>query len=163
MDIEVVIGQTLDVRRQTRIKNAPAIARGIFLSGHDVRKATEVMLKKSGVHEAHLLIVFLDGRAMRRLNRQVLGHDYVTDVITFDLGSKASHVSRLTIDGEIYICPSEAKRNAKVYGESVEREILRYIAHGILHLLGWDDQTEAKRCQMRKKEDDLLDAFCSKL
>jgi rRNA maturation RNase YbeY len=43
-----------------------------------------------------------------------------------------------------------------VFGESLEREILRYVAHGILHLIGYDDATERRRAGMRKEEDKLL-------
>ena len=171
MNIDVTIRQTSDVRHLT--KNAPAIARGIFLSADEVELAAGKMLKKARVGQADLSIVFLDGRAMRKLNRQALGHDYVTDVITFDLaghrtqGTGHKKLKRLVpcalcfvpLEGEIYICPSEAKRNARVYGEPVEREILRYVAHGVLHLLGHDDRTSSDRDKMRKLEDKLLECI----
>jgi rRNA maturation RNase YbeY len=60
------------------------------------------------------------------------------------------------LTGEIYICPTEARRNARRYGEPFERELLRYIAHGILHLLGYDDRTRIQRERMRREEDALL-------
>jgi probable rRNA maturation factor len=150
----------------------------------DIRHAARQMLKAAGVRRAELSIIFLDGGAIRRLNRDFLGHDFVTDVVTFDLREPAgAHVTRaqehkgnrgrrvllcslacrpgqacapVTIDGEIYICPAEARRNARLYGEPLKRELLRYLAHGILHLLGWDDVTMAKRDRMRCLEDKLL-------
>jgi probable rRNA maturation factor len=135
-----------------------------------------MMLKRSGVKSAELSIVFLDALAMRRLNRKHLGHDRVTDVVTFnfmtvdegrrrrrDAGRSVS-VRRLRppssgpvcIDGEIYICPAEARRNARLYGEPFKRELLRYLAHGILHLLGFDDASGVGRKRMRALEDELL-------
>jgi rRNA maturation RNase YbeY len=60
------------------------------------------------------------------------------------------------IDGEIYICPGEARRNARIFNESFESEILRYVAHGILHLLGQKDQASGDRAKMRVQENDLL-------
>ena len=102
---------------------------------------------------------------MRRLNREYLGHDHVTDVVTFDLGDKAQARPKRSsaqclvpgaLLGEIYICPAEAKRNAGLYGEPFERELLRYIAHGILHLLGRDDRTMAQRERMRREENKFL-------
>jgi probable rRNA maturation factor len=60
------------------------------------------------------------------------------------------------IDGEIYICPAEARRNARLYGEPFKRELLRYLAHGILHLLGFDDASGVGRKRMRALEDELL-------
>lgn len=180
MDIEVTICQASDVRRPA--KKAPLIARGVFLSADDVIRAARRMLRESGVRKAQISIVFLGGAAMRRLNRRSLGHDYVTDVITFNLAGQTSDVgrqtrrktlikpgnfsfsasrltsdvSRLTIDGEICICPAEARRNARLYGEPVEREVLRYVAHGILHLLGHDDGSRADRERMREGEEELL-------
>ncbi len=142
-----------------------------------VKLVARAMLRRCGLEKAVLSIVFIDGKGMRRLNREHLGHDFVTDVVTFDLkGHKAqgtrhrSHrqqsvplvpcvlcpVPDLCIDGEIYICPAEAKRNARAHGEPFERELLRYLAHGILHLLGHDDTTEIQRMRMRKLEDKLL-------
>ena len=112
-------------------------------------------LKTSGVRSAGLSIILLDGRRMRALNRQALGHDYITDVITFDLLS----VKGPRIEAEIYICLAEAERNARTYGEPLERELSRYIAHGILHLLGYDDATEKQRNLMREQEDRLLDQY----
>ncbi|MEI6437546.1 MAG: rRNA maturation RNase YbeY [Candidatus Omnitrophota bacterium] len=109
------------------------------------------MLTAAGVRSCDLSIVFLTGAEMRKLNRESLGHDYVTDVITFDLGSVGK-----VLEGEIYICPAEARRNAREFGEPVGRELLRYVAHGILHLLGHDDATRVKREAMRRQEDRLL-------
>jgi len=149
------------------------------LSSADVRYAAQQMLRAYGVRRAELSVVFLDGATIRKLNRDFLGHDFVTDVVTFDFQGyarnpivrrwtldvswrPASGVQRLAIkvpaciDGEIYICPAEARRNAKLYGEPISRELLRYLAHGILHLLGLDDSTPAERDRMRQSEDELL-------
>ena len=111
------------------------------------------MLKRAKIRRGSLSIVFLTDRAMRALNRKALGHDYVTDVITFDLSMGTAPDS---IDGEIYVCPVEARRNAARYGEPLEREVFRYIAHGILHLLGYDDATADDRDLMHQLEDRLL-------
>ena len=110
-------------------------------------------MARSGVRGAELSIVFVPGRVIRRLNKSSLGHDYVTDVITFDLSERSDGGS---VDGEIYICLEEARRNARAYGEPLGRELLRYVAHGILHLLGQDDVTARQRALMRAREDELL-------
>ena len=57
------------------------------------------MLKASGVREAELSIIFLDGKAMRGLNRKSLGHDYVTDVITFDYTGVRGQGSGVRVQG----------------------------------------------------------------
>ncbi len=90
-----------------------------------------------------LSIVFVGEQRMRSLNRKHLGHDYVTDVLTF------AH-------GEIVICPAVAKRNAKSYNNSIEREILLYVVHGILHLCGYDDHSPQDIQRMRLQEQRIL-------
>ena len=80
---------------------------------------------------------------MRRMNREYLGHDHVTDVITFD-------------HGEIIVCPSVAARNAGIYGNTVGKELSLYVVHGILHLAGYDDHTPRDIQRMREKEQELL-------
>lgn len=112
-----------------------------------------MFLTHSGVNAAELSLVFVTGSRIRAVNRARLGHDYVTDVITFNLGEG---VVPGRIDGEIYICPAEARRNARIYGEPEERELLRYLAHGILHLLGQDDATLKQRAAMRAREEAWL-------
>ncbi len=85
---------------------------------------------------------------MQTINQLYLGHDYVTDVLTFDLTDTA----------EIVICPSMATKNAKTYGNSVNREILLYVIHGLLHLSGYDDHTPKDIQRMRLTEERLLKA-----
>lgn len=80
---------------------------------------------------------------MRRINKEYLGHDYVTDVITFD-------------HGEIIICPAEAVRNAKAFKTTVRRELELYVVHGLLHLAGYDDHSEKDIARMRSMEQELL-------
>ena len=151
----------------------------IPLKRNEVKRAAARMLKAAGLRRAELSVVFLTGAEIRALNRKYLRHDRVTDVVSFDLRdtiglqehkSTRAQVCRsgmlrpvllctcapFTIDGEIYICSSEARRNARLYGESPARELLRYLAHGILHLLGFDDATAEQRQQMRAMEDELL-------
>lgn len=83
---------------------------------------------------------------MRCINRRYLGHDYVTDVITFDLEGAA----------ELIICPQEARRNARAYKADLHQELVLYVVHGLLHLAGYDDHTEADIKRMRMQEAQIL-------
>lgn len=98
----------------------------------------------------NLSIIFVDDEKIKELNQKFLGHNYVTDVISFDLSDDN------IILGEVYICYPQAERQAKEYGVSVEDEILRLAIHGVLHLLGFEDDTEEKRKEMNKLEDMFL-------
>jgi probable rRNA maturation factor len=117
-----------------------------------IQRSALLFLLRHGLRSAELSLVFVTGQSIRKINREHLGHDYVTDIVTFDLHTKGARL----FEGELVICPAEAVRNARVFGEPVEREILRYVAHGILHLIGYDDATRQQRAVMRKEEDKLL-------
>ena len=92
-------------------------------------------------------IVFVAPGRMRSINKKYLGHDYVTDVITFDLGDG---------NAEILICPQVASANAKIHQEPLTKELLLYVVHGLLHLAGYDDHMPDDIQQMRLKEKKLL-------
>ncbi len=98
------------------------------------------------LNNAELSIVCIGPQRMRRVNREYLGHDYVTDVITFD-------------HGEIIICPAVAVRNAKLYRSTLQKELLLYAVHGILHLAGYDDHAPADIRVMRAQEQKILEQF----
>jgi len=102
---------------------------------------------KLGLGAWGLSIAFVGARRMRTLNKGYLGHDYVTDVLTFDLGGN---------QGEIIICPEAAHKNAKEYHSSTDSEIILYVIHGILHLAGYKDHHPKDIQQMRKMEKELL-------
>jgi rRNA maturation RNase YbeY len=130
-----------------------SILASVPFTSERIQEIATIFLKKLGFRKAVLSIVFVKDAAMRRLNRTSLGHDYVTDIITFDLSDIKSDV----LEGELVISPAEAKRNAHLCREPYEREVFRYVAHGLLHLKGYDDATDKERARMRKKEDRLLE------
>ena len=94
-----------------------------------------------------LSIVFVGTKRMRAINKEYLGHDHATDVLTFDLGDTC---------GEVIICPRVAAANAKAHQTSTESEIILYVIHGILHLAGFDDHKAKDILQMRRMENKLL-------
>jgi rRNA maturation RNase YbeY len=112
-----------------------------------ILKAIPAALRQLDFDLQGLSIVFLGGRRMRTINKKYLGHDYQTDVLTFDLGEG---------QGEIIICPEVAQANALDYQTSTKKEIIRYVMHGILHLKGYDDHAPKDIIKMREMEDKLL-------
>ena len=87
------------------------------------------------------------------INRQYLGHDYHTDVITFDYSDLEG---RKVVSGDIFIDPETVADNADLLGTNLEEEQLRVIIHGILHLCGYKDKSDSEAAQMRAKEDFYL-------
>src|SRR3989338_5745431 len=119
-----------------------------------IGRIARTILKYEGVREASLSIVFVSSPKIRSLNRQYLRRDYVTDVLAFDL----REVKRPgQVNGDIAICVDMALRNAKAYKTSLDRELVLYVAHGILHLLGFDDNAPADIRAMREKEAEVLE------
>ena len=99
-----------------------------------------------------LNFIFCSDPFLKKINNQYLNHNYFTDIITFptaDPGMK-------TISGDIYISIDRVKDNAAQYGVKFSEELHRVMAHGLLHLCGYGDKTEAEKIKMRKAEDGCL-------
>jgi len=77
---------------------------------------------------------------MRMLNRRFRGRDYATDVLSFEYGG--GPVEDQSLLGELVLAPEVAKANARRWGSSLEREIRKLLVHGLLHLLGYDHETD---------------------
>jgi probable rRNA maturation factor len=90
------------------------------------------VLDGENVSVADVSVTFVSGQRMRALNRRALGRDRATDVIAFSL----PHPGRVV--GDVYVCPSVARRNARQFGISEREEVLRLIVHGTLHVLGYE-------------------------
>jgi len=97
-----------------------------------------------------ICFIFVSRKEIIEMNRFYLKHDYVTDVITF------SKTKKSLISGEIYICPDYVIENARKISESKDRELMRIMVHGILHLLGYEDNTKNLKKLIHKREDFFL-------
>ena len=97
--------------------------------------------------------VFCNDEYLLDINKQYLGHDYYTDIITFDSREDAAS-SR--VDGDIFISVDTVRANGNEYGEGFDKEMMRVVAHGLLHLVGEDDTTAAKQKKMRAAENKAL-------
>ncbi len=95
-----------------------------------------------GRPDGALSIVFAGAREMRSLNRRFLGRDYATDVLSF---SYAAAPAAEPLLGEIVVSPEIAVRQAARYGADPQRELRRLLIHGILHVLGYDHETDRGR------------------
>ncbi|MBS1647683.1 MAG: rRNA maturation RNase YbeY [Bacteroidetes bacterium] len=96
---------------------------------------------------------FCSDEALLHINQQFLAHDFYTDIITFDYNEKNKIV------GEIYVSADRVADNAKKADTAFEVELLRVLAHGLLHLCGYKDKTPMQKKQMRQAEDKAMLAF----
>lgn len=113
-----------------------------------------------GASLVHVSVVLSDHETVRHLNRTYLDHDYNTDVLSFSLRGDDDTES-MAVEGEVYVDLDTAAERHEEFATSFEREAYRYVVHGVLHLLGYDDATEAGQQAMRKREDRYLDAVLS--
>ena len=94
--------------------------------------------------------MFVDDKKILEVNNEYLGHDYYTDVITFDYDEDD------TVNGDIVISLDTVRTNAELFGKTYEEELHRVIIHGILHLCGINDQGPGEREQMEAAENKAL-------
>ena len=126
-----------------------------FSSG-DVLRALYLVYRGGGKELPSLAIVFTHSRSIRKMNREFLKHDYVTDVIAFPLGEDGG------VEGEIYINLDAARKQAREYAVTYTQESRRLLIHGALHLLGYDDTTLRRKKKMNEREDMYLELMKKK-
>tara|TARA_Y100000766_G_scaffold167791_1_gene144099 strand:+ start:477 stop:884 length:408 start_codon:yes stop_codon:yes gene_type:complete len=105
----------------------------------------------SKIQNLNFLIV--GDKRMIHFNKTYLNHDYSTDIITFDNSENKK------ISGDIVISIERVKENSKKYKVKLEDELRRVMAHGLLHLLGYDDKNEKEKKRIRKKENYYLKIY----
>lgn len=95
-------------------------------------------------------IIFCSDPYILDVNLRYLQHDYFTDIITFD------YCEGDTLSGDLFISIDSVRENAALYGTEFPDELNRVIVHGLLHLIGYDDQTDEQVAEMRAKENYYL-------
>jgi probable rRNA maturation factor len=137
-----------------------------------LKKIAATLLTELEIQKAEIGICLVAAPEMIRLNETFLKHKGSTDVIAFDYGfgvppsggkfsKKSARANRLkpelqTLLGEIYICVDEAVLQARKFGTSWQSEVIRYLVHGVLHLLGFDDSSAGARRKMKREENHRL-------
>jgi rRNA maturation RNase YbeY len=130
----------------------PQGARRASLYREVVRRAFEVERPKL---RGEVAVIFTTRAKMRALNRQYLGHDFDTDVITFEHDVPRGVPAGEAPLGDIYVSGWMAARQAKEQAHPILREALTLVAHGALHLLGHDDHDPRRKALMFRRQDEL--------
>ena len=94
-------------------------------------------------HLAEVSVIVISDRRMAELHRRFLKEPGPTDVITFQ-------------HGEVFVSTETARRQARAFRTSLEHELRLYIAHGLLHLRGYDDKTSAGAAEMRRLQENVV-------
>jgi probable rRNA maturation factor len=139
---------------------------------HLLKQIADDLLVGLKIAEAELEINLVAEPEMTQLNEKFLRHKGPTDVITFDYGFgiplsggfPPKHPGRTnrpkpelqTLHGEVFICVDEAVRQARQFRTSWQSEVVLYLVHGVLHLLGHDDSRVGERRKMKREENRLV-------
>lgn len=110
----------------------------------------KILLKNLNKKFESVEISFLKDEDVFKMNKNFLNHDVLTDILTFPYSEKEPYSTEIIISFE------RAKENAKKYKVKYEEEILRLIAHGLLHTIGFNDFTKSEKIKMRREENKLL-------
>lgn len=133
-----------------------------FTEGIDFKVVNPLKTKKwiknasisEGYELSQLNYVFCSDEYLLEINKQYLDHDYFTDIITFDNSEEDNQ-----LEGDIYISVDRVRENAATFHTDFDTEMRRVLIHGLLHLAGHDDTSEALKTAMRAKEDEYLRLF----
>ena len=115
-----------------------------------IREWLNQIIRKHKKSVGEINIIFCNDEYLLKLNEQYLGHDTFTDIITFDF------VENNIISGDIFISVDRMKENAKLFHVAQTTETHRLIAHGVLHLLGYKDNTAKNKKIMVAQEETAL-------
>ena len=116
-------------------------------------KSYDSAVKRADVSSKKLSILLCDNLLIKSLNKKYLRKSSVTDVITFDLNDEIEP----DYLGEVVVSVEEAVEVSRRRSERWQDELMLYLTHGVLHLLGYDDSTEVKREVMEDKQKELLE------
>jgi probable rRNA maturation factor len=115
-----------------------------------MRRAVKRALRGAGVRKALISVAVVDDETMSRLNWEYLRHRGPADVLSFLLDNGD------VLEGEVIAGAETALRAAPRYGWPPRDELLLYVIHGTLHLVGYDDRTPPQRAEMRRRESEVL-------
>jgi probable rRNA maturation factor len=113
-----------------------------------IRQIVRTVLEGEGIREGEISVAFVDNATIHQLNKRYLNHDEPTDVLSFPL----SEPNERRLAGELVIGAEVAQAEAADRGHDVVAELALYVIHGLLHLCGFDDKTEANAKEMRARE-----------
>jgi probable rRNA maturation factor len=126
------------------------------INARSLRQIVTGLMAELKIAEAELGINLVGLKEMALVNETFLQHEGPTDVLTFDHADGAHSMTRPTLHGELFICVDEAVLQAKEFGTNWQSEVVRYIVHGVLHLLGHNDLKPDPRRRMKREENRLV-------
>ena len=123
----------------------------------DIESAYKVWIDRLIISEDKMLgeisYIFCTDDYLLDLHKEYLGKDDLTDIITFDYSEGS------TLSGDVFISVERVSENASKFEVDFEEELLRVMAHGVLHLAGYTDKSPKEQKEMRSKEEEKIRLF----
>ena len=116
----------------------------------DLKELADNLLLDKGINDAEVSITFVGNSKIKELNKTYRDKDEVTDVLSFPIDEE--------LLGEVIISLPRALEQAEDYDHSLRREVGFLMVHGLLHILGYNHKSDADKAEMRKAEEELLEA-----
>ncbi len=117
-----------------------------------------VIVRELGRDDVHVNVLLADDARISELNRRFLGRDGPTDVLAFPVNEETS-VDDEPVFGEVVVSAETALREAPGHNSTPRRELTLYAVHGLLHLVGYDDQTEDGRQKMETRQQEIMEDY----
>jgi len=116
-----------------------------------------IILRALAFKHAEVSFLFVSARRMKTFNRRYKGKNKSTDVLAFSQleGKKPPRLKTVCL-GDVIISVDDARRQAPSFGNPFLKELILYMVHGVLHLLGHDDEKPGPRKRMRKEEERVM-------
>ena len=119
------------------------------MSAAQIRRAVVATLAAEKAKKSRVSVLLTGNREIRRINLSFLKHDYATDVISFGAGEK-------NYLGDIVVSAEMARSFSKKLRIPYTQELSRYVVHGTLHLLGYEDGSKKDKIKMRRRQERIL-------
>lgn len=125
-----------------------------LLNVQKIKRWIRSIVEAEGFKLKEINYIFCSDEYLHKINVEYLDHDTLTDIITFDNSDEEDK-----IEGDIFVSIERVQDNANDLDVSFEEEIKRVLAHGVLHLCGYLDETDEQEAEMRDKENHYLRLF----
>ncbi|MFA7401759.1 MAG: rRNA maturation RNase YbeY, partial [Bacteroidales bacterium] len=119
-----------------------------------LREWIDSVIHEENKYPGTLTYIFCSDDYLLSINEKYLKSSYLTDIITFD------YTEDKIISGDMLISITRVKENAKIFKTTFQKELMRVMIHGILHLCGFNDKTAKEKESMKAKEDYHLNKYC---
>jgi probable rRNA maturation factor len=122
----------------------------IVLKRDLLKRYAEYLVNNEKKELGNVTVIFCSDDYLLKINEEYLGHNYFTDIITFDYSENS------LISGDLFISLERIAENASEFSTTFKKELARVFFHGLLHLCGYKDKTHSEQLEMREKEDFYL-------